>query len=165
MICATNRDLREFVAEKRFREDLFYRLSVFELTVPPLRERSSDIQLLIDHFFEHFRVRNGRPDLKVSSEALSKLLSFQWPGNVRQLRNVIDSAVVMAEGNEITLDDLGIRDAESDQLGSLKIDFWERKLIKEALGRTDGNVPKAAGLLGISRATLYRKIDEYAIER
>lgn len=165
VICATNRDLREFVGEKQFREDLFYRLSVFELVIPPLRERGPDIDLLIDHFLEHFRVRHGRPDLQLSTEARQKMLSFQWPGNVRQLRNVIDSAVVMAEGDRILLDDLGIRDSRSDELESLKIDYWERKLIRMALERTDNNVPRAAELLGISRATLYRKIDEYAIER
>ncbi len=165
VICATNRDLREFVKEKKFREDLFYRLSVFELTIPPLRERGGDINTLVNHFFDHFRHRHGRPDLDLADDARSKLLSFQWPGNVRQLRNVIDSAVVMAEGDQITIDDLGIRDAGGDQLESLKIDYWERKLIKEALSRTNNNVPKAASLLGISRATLYRKIDEYSIQR
>ena len=87
------------------------------------------------------------------------------PGNVRQLRNVIDSAIVMAEGNEIQLADLGIRETQNGELETLKIDHWERKLIGQALKRTNGSVPKAAELLGISRATLYRKIDEYGIER
>lgn len=165
VICATNRDLREFVNEKKFREDLFYRLTVFELNIPPLRDRGSDIQLLIDHFLNHFTQKHGRPGLNLSKEANEKLLSFQWPGNVRQLRNVIDSAIVMAEGEQIEVDDLGIRDVAGDELESLKIDYWERKLIKQALKRTSDNVPKAAALLGISRATLYRKIDEYSIER
>ncbi len=165
VICATNRDLREFVAEKRFREDLYYRLSVFELTIPPLRERGPDIELLLNHFFDHFRARHGRPQLRFSDEARHRMLAFNWPGNVRQLRNVIDSAVVLADGAEITIDDLGIRDVRNEELESLKFDFWERKLIKEALSRTDGGIPAAAELLGVSRATLYRKIDDYAIER
>ena len=101
VICATNRDLKEFVAEKKFREDLFYRLSVYELYIPPLRDRESDIQMLIDFFLDHFKNQHGRPELKLSKEANSRLLSYQWPGNVRQLRNVLDSAVVMAIGNEI----------------------------------------------------------------
>jgi len=122
VICATNRDLKEFVAEKRFREDLFYRLSVYELLIPPLRDRESDIQMLVDFFLNHFRGQLGRPDMKLSKEANLKLLGYQWPGNVRQLRNVIDSA-------------------------------------------TSNSVPKAAELLGISRATLYRKIDDYGVER
>ena len=165
VICATNRDLKEFVAEKKFREDLFYRLSVYELYIPPLRERESDIQRLIDFFLEHFRNQHGKPKIKLSKRANNRLLSYQWPGNVRQLRNVIDSAIVMAEGNEIGLDDLGIRDTSDGELETLRIDYWERKLIGDALKRTSNSVPKAAELLGISRATLYRKIDDYKIER
>ena len=165
VICATNRDLKEFVKEKRFREDLYYRLSVYELVIPPLRDRDADIQLLIDYFLDHFSKLHGKPEIKFAKAANTKLLAYQWPGNVRQLRNVIDSAIVMAEGDEIQIDDLGIRDAGDDELETLKIDHWERKLIGEALKRTSGSVPKAAELLGISRATLYRKIDEYGIER
>ncbi len=165
VICATNRDLREFVAEKRFREDLYYRLSVFELVIPPLRERESDIALLLDHFLDHFRKIHGRPGLNLSADARKRLLSFSWPGNVRQLRNVIDSAVVLAEGDEIILDDLGIRDSRSEELETLNIEFWEQRLIRQALGRTANNVPQAAEMLGISRATLYRKLDEYGISR
>ena len=165
VICATNRDLKEFVAEKRFREDLFYRLSVYELYIPPLRDREGDIQMLIDFFLDHFRQQHGKPDLKLSKKANSRLLSYQWPGNVRQLRNVIDSAIVMSEGNEIEAGDLGIRDATDGEFDTLRIDHWERKLIIDALKRTSNSVPKAAELLGISRATLYRKIEEYGVER
>jgi transcriptional regulator with GAF, ATPase, and Fis domain len=165
VICATNRDLKEFVSERRFREDLFYRLVVYELLIPPLRDRGQDIQLLINHFFEHFSRLHGKSGISISDHAIAKLLSYQWPGNVRQLRNVIDSAIVMAEGNEVRVDDLGIRDYADRELETLRIDHWERKLISEALTRTGDNVPKASDLLGISRATLYRKIDEYGIAR
>ena len=165
VICATNRDLKEFVKEKQFREDLFYRLSVYELILPPLRDREGDIQMLIDFFLEHFRTQHGKPKISLSKKANAKLLAYQWPGNVRQLRNIIDSAIVMAEGDEIKLTDLGIRDAGDGELETLRIDHWEQKLIKDALKRTSNSVPKAAELLGISRATLYRKIDEYKIER
>lgn len=165
VICATNRDLKEFVAEKKFREDLFYRLSVYELYIPPLRERESDVQMLIDFFLDHFRIQHGKPNLKLSKEANMRLLGYQWPGNVRQLRNVVDSATVMAEGDEIQATDLGIRDATDGEFETLRIDHWERKLIIDALKRTSDNVPKASELLGISRATLYRKIDDYGVER
>jgi len=167
VIAATNRDLREFVRDGRFREDLYYRLSVFELYIPPLRERGTDIELLINFFLEHFKRQHGRPGLSLSPEAKVKLLSYQWPGNVRQLRNVIDSAVVLCEGSVIQPGDLGLRDATGagGQLESLRIDYWERKLIQEALTRTGGNVPEAAKLLGVGRATLYRKIEEYGIQR
>ena len=165
VIAATNQDLQTRVREKRFREDLYYRLSVFELYVPPLRERGSDIGLLIDFFLNHFGQQHGRPELTLSDQAREKLLAYQWPGNVRQLRNVIDSAVVLAESNQIQTTDLGLRDSGTDELETLRMDFWERKLIREALRRADGNVPEAAKLLGIGRATIYRKIEQYEITR
>jgi Nif-specific regulatory protein len=165
VIAATNRDLSEFVREKQFREDLFYRLSVFELLVPPLRDRGEDIEQLIDHFLDHFRLQHGRPNLGISSAARTHLKEYAWPGNVRQLRNVIDSAVVMADDPAIQLDDLGLRDAGLSRLETLRIDEWERRLIRKALERTGGNVPESAKLLGVSRATAYRKITEYGIDR
>ena len=164
VIAATNRDLREFVRDRRFREDLYYRLSVFELSIPPLRERGQDIERLVHFFQDHFVKQHGRPDLRISEEAQRKLLAYQWPGNVRQLRNVIDSAVVLAEGKEILPEDLGLRDVGGDELESLRLDHWERKLIRESLARTGGNIPEAAKLLGIGRATLYRKVDEYKMK-
>jgi two-component system, NtrC family, response regulator HydG len=174
VICATNRDLREFVNEKRFREDLYYRLSVFELPIPPLRERGDDIQLLVNHFLKHFRERHGRFSLELSPKANATLLNYHWPGNIRQLRNVIDSAVVMADGNSIEAHDLGIRehigidrpeDLQFNRLENLRIEDWEKKLVAEALQRTSHSIPESAKLLGISRATLYRKLEEYKIER
>ncbi len=164
VIAATNRDLRDFVREKKFREDLYYRLSVFELTIPPLRDRGEDIERLLEFFLDHFRRQHGRPGLGLSPAARKKLLGYPWPGNVRQLRNVIDSAVVLAEGEQITPDDLGLRDA-GDELDSLRLDVWEPRLITEALKRTGNQVPAAAELLGVSRATLYRKLEEYKIAR
>ncbi|HEY1598479.1 MAG TPA: sigma 54-interacting transcriptional regulator [Pirellulales bacterium] len=166
VIAATNRDLLSYVREKKFREDLYYRLSVFELVVPPLRERGEDIALLINFFLEHFRQQHGRPGLDLSDGARARLLAYQWPGNVRQLRNVIDSAVVLAVGKAIDEQDLGLQDAGSTgELDSLRIDVWEQRLIVEALKRTAGNVPDAAKLLGVGRATIYRKIEEYGIVR
>ncbi len=165
VIAATNQDLQKYVQQRKFREDLYYRLSVFELIVPPLRHRGDDIELLLNHFFDHFRRQHGRPGLKMSEEARRKLLKYSWPGNVRQLRNVIDSAVVLASGNEIEPDDLGLRSSDGGELESLRLDDWERKLVTEALRRTSGNVPEAAKLLAIGRATLYRKIEEYGIQR
>ena len=165
VIAATNQDLQTYVRTRKFREDLYYRLSVFELVVPPLRDRGEDIGLLIDFFLDHFRRQHGRPGLELSSAARDKLLGYQWPGNVRQLRNVIDSAVVLAEGQQIEVGDLGLRGAASGELESLDLESWERRLIGEALRRTEGNVPDAARLLGIARATLYRKIDQYGITR
>lgn len=165
VIAATNQDLQNYVREKKFREDLYYRLSVFELHLPPLRDRGEDIERLVDYFLDHYRVERGRPNLKLSENARGQLLNYRWPGNVRQLRNVIDSAVVLADDNEIHPRDLGLRDSGSEPLDSLQIEHWERKLIVEALKRSGGSVPDAAKLLGIGRATLYRKIEIYGIER
>jgi len=166
IIAATNQDLQAYVRERKFREDLYYRLSVFELAVPPLRDRGSDVGTLIDFFLEHFRHQHGRPRLELSDEARRRLLGYNWPGNVRQLRNVIDSSVVLAAGDRIEPDDLGLRDPHGGGgFDTLRIDDWERRLIREALDRSDGNMPEAAKLLGIGRATLYRKVEEYGIDR
>jgi len=165
VIAATNQDLHARVRDKSFREDLYYRLSVFELHIPPLRERGDDVALLVDFFLDHFRRQHGRPNLHLSPAAREKLLSYNWPGNVRQLRNVIDSGVVLAEGTQIDASDLGVREIGGGQLDSLDLESWERRLISEALRRTAGNVPEAAKLLGIGRATLYRKVEQYGIAR
>lgn len=168
VVAATNQDLQDYVRAGKFREDLYYRLSVFELRLPPLRDRGTDIALLVDFFFDHFKSEHGRPGLGLSQAARERMLGYHWPGNVRQLRNVIDSAVVMATGAEIEPEDLALRDASApvpDRMETLRIDDWERKLIVEALNRTKGSVPEAAKLLGIGRATLYRKVEQYGIER
>ncbi len=165
LIAATNRDLREYVRDKKFREDLYYRLSVFELEVPPLRERGADVEVLLNHFLSHFRAQHGRPNLQLSPAALTKIKAYEWPGNVRQLRNVIDSAVVLANGAMIEPGDLSLRDMGTDQLESLRLDVWEERLIREALERTGNNIIEATKLLGVSRATLYRKLEQYSIAR
>ena len=165
VIAATNRDLAEFVREGKFREDLYYRISVFELLVPPLRDRGDDIDRLIDHFLSHFRTVHGRPNLAIDPDARRRLLDYAWPGNVRQLRNVIDSAVVMADGDAIGGEDIGLRDTGEPSLDTLRIDRWEERLIRKALERCGGSVPQASKMLGISRATTYRKISEYNIDR
>jgi transcriptional regulator with PAS, ATPase and Fis domain len=166
VIAATNQNLQKYVRDKRFREDLYYRLSVFELHLAPLRDRGEDVGVLIDYFLEQFRRLHGRPNLGITEAARGKLLAYHWPGNVRQLRNVLDSAVVLAEEDAIRPSDLALRDSgASSELDTLRIDHWEQKLITEALTRTGDNVPEAAKLLGIGRATLYRKIEQYRIER
>ena len=164
VIAATNKDLLEAVNQNRFREDLYYRLTGFEIHVPPLRDRAGDIEQLARHFLDHFKQHHGRPHLELSPDALHHLNLYTWPGNVRQLRNVIDSAVVMTEGSVIEVEQLGLKEV-AEMPDSLLISDWEVKLIREALRRTHGKVPDAAKLLGIGRATLYRKLDEYKIQR
>lgn len=164
VLAATNRDLGEFVRQQKFREDLYYRLSVFELNIPPLRERGDDIARLLHFFLDHFRRQHGRIELTLTKAAEKALINYSWPGNVRQLRNVIDSAVVMAD-ERIEADVLGLREGPTDEFASLKLSDWEKKLIVKALERTGGNVQEAAKLLGIGRATLYRKLDEYDLKQ
>jgi Nif-specific regulatory protein len=166
VIAATNQNLQKYVRDKRFREDLYYRLAVFELHLPPLRDRGDDLVVLTDFFLDHFRRLHGRPNLGLTDAARTRLREYHWPGNVRQLRNVIDSAVVLADDESIRPHDLALRDSgSSSELETLRIDEWEKRLITEALNRTGDNVPDAAKLLGIGRATLYRKIEQYHIER
>lgn len=165
VLAATNQDLATYVREKKFREDLYYRLSVFELQVPPLRERGDDIGRLVDLFLDHFRKLHGRPTLDLSPKARQRLIDYPWPGNVRQLRNVLDSAVVLADGKTIEASDVALRDSGVERLETLKLEDWEKKLIREALKRTRGSVPEAAKLLGIGRATLYRRLEQYGIEK
>ncbi len=165
VIAATNQDLQKYVREKRFREDVYYRLSIFELHLPALRDRGDDVGVLIDFFLDQFRRLHGRPNLALADSARAKLFAYRWPGNVRQLRNVLDSAVVLADDEAIRPHDLALRDSGSSELETLRIDEWEQRLITEALNRTGDSVPEAAKLLGIGRATLYRKIEQYRIER
>ena len=170
VICATNRDLREQVKQKQFREDLYYRLSVYELVIPPLRERAGDIEILMELFLQHFKRQHGRPQLTLAKAAKNYLIQYAWPGNIRQLRNVIDSAIIMADSDEIKIADLTIQELDASkrndqQLDSLKIDHWEQHLIKQAMQQTGDNIPQAAVLLGVSRATLYRKLQQYQIEK
>jgi Nif-specific regulatory protein len=164
VIAATNRDLQTQVRERKFREDLYFRLSVFELPVPPLRERGEDVGRLVDFFLERFRRQHGRAGLELSAAARERLLAYRWPGNVRQLRNVLDSAVVLAD-RRIEPKDLHLQEVAQHELDSLRLDHWEQKLIRTALERTGGNAAEAAQLLGIGRATLFRKVKEYGIER
>jgi Nif-specific regulatory protein len=165
VIAATNQDLELAVRQRRFREDLLFRLRGIGLVVPPLRERGEDVGRLIDWFLDRFRRRHGKPGLELSAEARERLLGFRWPGNVRQLRNVLDSATALARGQQIAVADLPLGEGSGGEIDTVRIDDWEKRLIVEALARSGQNIPEASRLLGISRATLYRKIEEYGVAR
>src|SRR5574341_64711 len=164
VIAATNRDLRQAVADGRFREDLFYRLDVIPILLPPLRERTEDIPLLVDHFLEQLRAETGKPVEGVTREALGALMARPWPGNVRELRNVLERGVVLAQGPYITADDLELLDTPAPP-GEEPISLREaeRRHIETVLARCGGNVTRAARALGIDRVTLHRKIEKYGI--
>jgi len=176
IIAATNKNLETLVREGKFRDDLFFRLNVVRVTMPPLRERKEDIPLLIRGFLRHFCKANEKPLVDLTADAMDVLLTYNWPGNVRELRTAIEHGVVMATGPNITVRDLpmalrqaagaalprGISAAKAfgEKSSPLDIRETEKKLIMQALAATDGNVTAAAKKLGISRRTLHRKINE-----
>jgi transcriptional regulator with PAS, ATPase and Fis domain len=164
IIAATNRDLNKAVAAGQFREDLFYRLNVIPVRLPPLRDRRDDIPLLVDTLLEHLSVEQGRTIEGVSHDAMSLLVNHPWPGNIRELRNVLERAAVVAAGTTIQAGDLGFHD---DAGGApvpgdrLTLDEVERRHIVAVLESTGGNVTQAARILDIDRVTLYNKIKKY----
>ncbi|WP_394850951.1 sigma-54 dependent transcriptional regulator [Pendulispora brunnea] len=173
IVAATNRDLETEVEEKRFREDLFYRINVVRINVPPLRSRGSDVLLLAQHFIERYSAQ-GRSKVKgMSSGAADKLLSYPWPGNVRELQNCVERAVALARYDQIGVDDLPekIRDFKSsrviveteDPSELLPMDEVERRYILRVLEAVGGNKTMAAQVLGFDRRTLYRKLERCGV--
>jgi DNA-binding NtrC family response regulator len=160
IVAATNCDLRQEVKGGRFREDLYYRLNVVNIHLPPLRERRGDIPLLIDHFLG--KKKGARVKKKLTREAMAALQRYDWPGNIRELANVIERAIILSSGAEIGIDDLAIQvpgpDAETKTLAEL-----EREHISKTLALVGGNKTRAARTLGISLRNLYRKIERYGL--
>jgi Nif-specific regulatory protein len=171
IISATNKELHEEVKKRKFREDLYYRLNVIHLSIPPLRERKEDIPQLVEFFINEFKETIGAKDLKISDEALSHIASYHWPGNVRELENSIERAVVMGSGQEILPLDLGIQQTESrdDHVEAgitlqQALDSFKKDFIRKTLLLTKGNRKKAAEILDIQRTYLSRLIKEYELE-
>lgn len=170
IISATNKDLKEEIAKGTFREDLYYRLNVVNIHIPPLRERKEDIPLLAAAFVKEFAKENEKQVEGIDPKARSLLYNYSWPGNVRELRNCLESAVVMSKGNVITSDDLPpsiVTDSESNhvriQLG-VTMGEAEKEIIRANLAAQNGNKSRTAETLGIGRKTLHRKIAEYQLE-
>jgi len=174
VIAATNRDLKEEIQKGRFREDLYYRLNVIPITVPPLRERKTDIPILVEHFIAEFCLENNKEMKRTSSEAMSLLISYSWPGNVRELKNVVERMVIMTRGPVIEARD--VPDPVREQPKALpEFSFFEFNLLKDArreferrfimkkLMENDENISKTAELIGIERSNLHRKIKSYGI--
>jgi len=174
IVAATNRDLQAAVAEGRFREDLFYRLAVVSLTLPPLRERGADLDLLASHFVAFYAREHGRPVRAVAEEVFAVLRSHPWPGNVRQLRNAMERAVVMSDGEVLLPQHLppdilhpsSPRTPAQDagEMPLVTLEEMEKRMIVRALRETGDNLTMAAERLGIHRNTLRRKVAEYGIE-
>jgi DNA-binding NtrC family response regulator len=167
IIAATNRDLEKGVALGTFREDLFYRINVFSIMLPALRDRSEDIPLLANHFLSTFGTKANKPILYLGKEALSLLLLHPWKGNIRELRNVLERAVVLTDGNTILPEHLPyeIQKHNTNNATSLTLAAVEKKHIEKVLLHTKGNKTKAAECLDIGLTTLYRKMEEYGIPK
>ncbi len=174
IVAATTRNLAEEVREGRFRDDLYYRLNVFSIKLPPLRERMEDIPLLVDHFMKKIGKKLGRGVSGIESDALESIMGYPWPGNVRELENAIERAMVMTEGDKINMADLSIEIIEAGRgiiPGFVVDDFsikkngrmLEKSLITKALKETGGNRTKAAKLLEISHRALIYKIKDYRL--
>jgi two-component system NtrC family response regulator len=165
VVCATHRNLRERITEGAFREDLFYRLTEMIVNIPPLRERAGDADLLAHAFVQRFASANGREKLILRDDALDAIAHHTWPGNVRELENAIKRAVIMADGESITADDLGLDAPEDAQMFNLRQvrDDAEKQAVLKVMARCDGNIVKAAELLGISRPTLYDLLNRFGL--
>jgi two-component system response regulator HydG len=176
VLAATNRDLREEVARRRFREDLYFRLNVISLEVPPLRERGEDIPVLAAHFLERFAGRNRKSLRGFSPQAMDSLLRYSWPGNVRELENAVERAVILCNGDLVTRRELpaAVMEAAPAEepssaavqgvLAGLPLDEVERRAIEETLRCAGDNKSEAARQLGITRATLHNKLRKYGLE-
>jgi len=167
VVAATNKDLKKLVKESKFREDLFYRLNVIKINLPTLIERKEDIPLLIYHFIEKYNIENNKQIKEISEEALNILTNYNYPGNVRELENIIEHAVVVSKSNLIKGDDLPdyIKEKEEIFKEDLSLEELERRHMKTILNKYNFNIQKSAEILGIDRVTLYRKIDKYNIRK
>jgi DNA-binding NtrC family response regulator len=166
-IAATNRSLRDLVRERRFREDLYYRLDVMTLELPPLRERPRDIRLLAEHFVRRFATEYGQPAPRIAAAAMDRLLAHPWPGNVRELENTLHRAVIEARNGEVAPGDLALDAAVSPSAADLAGRSWEtveRELILATLARVGGNRRRAAQLMGMGERTLRNRLRQYRAE-
>ncbi|MCP4580635.1 MAG: sigma-54-dependent Fis family transcriptional regulator [candidate division Zixibacteria bacterium] len=166
LVSATNRDLEQKIADGTFREDLFYRLNVIPITLPPLRERKDDILLLVEHFIDKFSARSGNEISGLTPEAKDILISHSWPGNIRELENTIERAVVLSRSEVIDKDSLmGFAAPKAEIVAdTLHLAELEKRAIVEALKRTDGKLADAAEILGIHRNTIRAKIKQYGLK-
>jgi two-component system response regulator HydG len=173
VVSASNRDLEAMVTEGSFRQDLFYRLVVFPIELPPLRDRREDIPLLVDHFVDKHARDAGTRIRQIDPAVIEALMAHEWPGNVRELENVVHRSLVIAEGPDLTLDDLPAGLTAADRRAGaapgssvdpgLSLEELERVAIERALETHDGNLSDVARQLGIGRSTLYRKLEQYGL--
>lgn len=168
IVCATHQDLKSLIKEGGFREDLYYRLAEIVVSIPPLRARQGDVALLTHAFLRRFAAEQNRGAMTLREDALRAIESHPWPGNVRELENCIKRAVIMADGGQITVEDVGLSQVQNEQDSNIDLrqvrEEAEKRAVITALGRADGNVLKAAEILGISRPTLYDMMHRFGLK-
>jgi len=166
LICATNRNLFQMVQNRLFREDLLYRINTIHIEMPPLRSRKEDIPLLASFFLNKYASQYGKNELKFSASAVTKLESYHWPGNIRELQHAIEKEVILCDGDELQPADFVLRKQEANNIhfGNLTLEEAEKMLISQSIKRNDGNMSAIAAELGITRPTLYSKIRKYGLE-
>ena len=163
VLCATNRDLKGMVEKGIFREDLYYRLNVVNIHVPPLRERIDDIPLLVEYFIKKYCTSMNRPPVTIDTAALARLEEFNFPGNVRELENMIERAIVVGNGKKISLKDLPLE--KTIMTSSIEsLDDFEKLHILQILNKYNWNISRAAKALKVDRVTLYNKISKYSLK-
>ncbi len=166
LVSATNMPLQKMVAEGKFREDLFYRINTFEIHLPPLRERLDDIPTLAEHFLKIYSSKYNKPRIKVKKSTLKLLTKHSWPGNIRELQNTVERAVILCDNDEIMIEDFLLKKNELQTLENedlLNLDEMEKAVIMKALHKNNGNVTKAAIDLGLQRNALYRRLEKYGL--
>ena len=168
IVCATHQDLKVLIKEGRFREDLYYRLAEIVVSIPPLRARQGDAALLAHAFVRRFSAEQNRGAMTLREDALRAIEAHPWPGNVRELENCIKRAVIMADGNQITVEDIGLGEVPDGLETSLDLrqvrEDAEKRVVIAALGRSDGSIVKAAEMLGVSRPTLYDLMHRFGLK-
>jgi two-component system response regulator HydG len=167
LICATNNDIHQMVDEGRFRQDLLYRINTVEIHLPPLRERTGDIQILSDHYLKLYAKKYKKPVTKVSSASVKKLNQYSWPGNVRELQHALERAVIMCESTVLEPDDFFFSSSKRKQeefgLENFNLEEVEKKIIVKVIKQNQGNITLAARELGLTRTSLYRRMEKYGL--
>ncbi|NVK85472.1 MAG: sigma-54-dependent Fis family transcriptional regulator [Cytophagia bacterium] len=167
LICATNMPVYEMVAENTFRQDLLYRINTVEIHLPPLRDRQDDINLLADHFVKVYSEKYRKQQKKIAPSTYKKLSKYSWPGNIRELQHAIERAIIMSEGNVLMPDDFFFlvqkADSQTEAADNLNLDDVEKNVILRAINKHSGNISKAAKELGLTRASLYRRLEKHGL--
>ena len=168
LICATNTQIRKSVAEKKFRQDLLYRINTVEIQLPPLRERTEDILLLAEYFLSIYKKRYNKPGLQLGPLTIKKLENYDWPGNVRELQHSIERSIILSDSDVLQPSDFMLRpleelDEQKVVFDNYNLDEVEKTIIQKVLSNNDGNISKAAKELGLTRTSLYRRMEKYGL--